>query len=353
MQHALHGCHVHQAIAEACPRTTFAVYLDQAILLQPLQASRRDMSLLPTFPAHRLRVMRWMPTRAVAAAASAVLALGCAAAAKQAAKSAAPAAVEGAIEEAKEPSTRDAVAEILGDPDIRTSSAALSEAVAKGVVRGVEREMPVEQLQRMTDAVVAQAGASVARTLEHDVAPQLTGAVARVIDESVAHALNEQTEERLRLMVAAVTRATVKGASEALAEVSVSDEDRLNAPSAKLSRNAWYSLGYNGAYGFEHAVKEAHLRQSGGDNSPSILATIGTVADLARGLPLVLLAIGLATIIGLMAALTWALVALKRERSWSRERLVNEAVETKTRGDGVGLNDLARRLAPRGATRHS
>lgn len=312
------------------------------------------MSSSNIVPPHRSRVVRLLSTQAMIAVASGALALGCAAAAKQAAKSATPAAVEGAVEEAKDPSTRDAVAEILSDPDIRESSAELSESVTKGVVRGVEREMPIEQLQRMTDAVVTQAGVSVARTLENDVAPQLAGAVARVIDESVAHALNEQTEERLRQMVAAVTRATVRGATEALSEVTVSDEDRLNTPSAQLSKNAWYSLGYNGAFGFELAVKEAHLRQSEGvDNSPSILATIGTVADLARGLPVILMTIGLAIILGLTTALTWALVALRRERRFVKERYANAAVEPSHRAVNVRFSDLARRLAPRGATRQS
>src|SRR5690606_9608872 len=104
----------------------------------------------------------------------AVSTLSCTAAVKQAAEPAAPAAVEGAVEEAKDPTTRDAVAEILADEDIRASTAELSSAVAQGVVRGVETDVAVEQMQRITDAVVARVGAALAQSLERDIAPRMS-----------------------------------------------------------------------------------------------------------------------------------------------------------------------------------
>jgi hypothetical protein len=246
---------------------------------------------------------------------------GCAAAVKQAAESAAPAAVEGAVEEAKEPSTRDALAEILEDPDIRASSAELSESVAQGFARGVEEEVPVAQMQRVTDALVASAAASIAKSLERDIAPRLSSMVERVIDESFEHALNEQSEQRLRAVVATVTRATIAGANEAFAQVALAEDDPLNTPSARLTRNAWQSLGYNGAHGFERAVREAQLQQME-DNQPSLLATLGTVANWTRFVPMILLAAGGLSMLALVVALTWALVLLKRERRRTLERVV-------------------------------
>jgi hypothetical protein len=294
-------------------------------------------------------------TRVVAAVCAGLMAMGCAAAAKQAAKSAAPAAVEGAIEEAKDPSTRDAVAEILNDRDIRASSTLLSQAVTQGLVRGVEKEMPLAQVEQLTDALVARVGASVARSLERDVGPQLSLVVGRMMDESLAHALNEQTEERLQAVVASLTRATLGGVTEGVSGVNGNDGDPLNAPSAALSRNAWYSLGYNGAHGFERAVIEAHLKD--GEGVPSILATLGTVAGWVRFVPLLLLGVGALLILGLSTALIWALVALRRERRWTQRQapIESELSQAEPLGQDAGrLEELAKRVTTaRRATRHS
>ncbi len=102
----------------------------------------------------------------------------------------------------------------------------------------------------------------------------------------------------------------------------------LEFPSARLTRNAWHSLGYNGAHGFEQAVREAHLNQLENDQ-PSVLATLGTLASWTRALPVLLLGFGAIIVLALLVALTWALVLLKRERRYTNERVTVEQQPTK------------------------
>lgn len=278
----------------------------------------------------------------------AVSTLSCTAAVKQAAESAAPAAVEGAVEEAKDPTTRDAVAEILADEDIRASTAELSSAVAQGVVRGVETDVAVEQMQRITDAVVARVGAALAQSLERDIAPRMSAVAGRVIDDSIDRVLNEQTEARLQAAVAALTRATLAGANEGLAQVSLDEEDRLSTPAAQLTRNAWYSLGYHGAGGFEQAVRDAQKQQEAGGENNSLLATLGTMMGWVRLLPVVLLGGGALLLVGLTGALVWALVALRRQNRWLQERAAASSRLTEAMKSGYDadwFDQLAERVS--------
>lgn len=296
------------------------------------------MSRNPQTPLVHFRIAR-SRTRLACIVSLALFAAGCASAAKQVAKTAAPAAVEGAVEKASEPSTRDAVAEILEDPDIRSSTTQLSEAVATGLTRAVKKEVPMAQVQRLTDTVVSSAGASMADSLERDLAPRLSFVIGQVVDESFERALSEQSQARLQALVATTTRATLAGAHDAFSQIPGDDQDPLSSPAAHLTRNAWFSLGYNGAQGFERAVGDAH-RQHQEDGQPSVLALLGAVASLANALPVLLLTVVGMLVFGLTVALVWALVALRRERRWAYERETarQEAWEPRPviRGTGSG-----------------
>ena len=79
--------------------------------------------------------MTWRQTaRGLFVGAAVVLGSGCAATVREAAKDAGPAAVESSVKTAHDPATRNQIADVLSDPEIRGGTAKFSQAVADGVL---------------------------------------------------------------------------------------------------------------------------------------------------------------------------------------------------------------------------
>jgi hypothetical protein len=241
----------------------------------------------------------------------ACLGVGCASTVKQAAREAAPAAVKEGVEQAQKPETRADVAEILADPRIRDATTALSAAVVEGMLNGLTDAEHTQRLERLTDALVARATATIARSFRTEIAPQLSKMVADTLDQSLQRVLDAQTEQRLQALATVVARSTVRGMSDALLDPSGRPTPVLRQAFGQVVQE----VGYQAAFGFEHAVQDAR-EGAGPEAAPSggVLATVGRLADWSRGIP-VLVVGGLGVLLLLLAGgLAWALISLSRLR---------------------------------------
>lgn len=292
-------------------------------------------------------------------------ALGCAETVQQTAKSAAPAAVEGAVEEAQEPDTRNDIARVLSDPNIREAASALSSAVVGGAFAGLSEEERVRELERMGDALVKKLGASMARSLRDDVGPQLSASVAEAIDRSIERALDAETEQRVEALMRAATRGALAGAGESL----VGADGQLSPAWGQALAQIARGVSREAAFGVDDAVRDA-------DGEQPALAALGTLSTFTRLLP-PLVAGGLVLVFLLCALpLAWALWQLRRLRressahqeaalalarsikaaepmAWSEELREHLARTTQGAAGAAELQRLLRehaelRLAPRG-----
>lgn len=236
--------------------------------------------------------------------------LGCAKTLQETAKSAAPAAVEGAVEEAQEPDTRNDIATLLADPEIRSALSALSSAIVAGAFDGLTDEQRSREMQRMADGFVRTLGASMARSLRDDIGPQLAASVADAVDRSIERALDGDTERRIEALALAATRGALRGAGETLV-----DENGQLAPAwgqalGQIARG----VAQEAAFGFDDAVRRA--RDDEAESAPA-LAALGTLSTLTQLLPL-LVAGGLVLFVLLCALpLVWALFRLRKLRQES------------------------------------
>jgi hypothetical protein len=231
-------------------------------------------------------------------------AIGCAATVKQAAKDAAPAAVEGAVEEAKQPDTRDDIATILADPEIRSATSSLSAAFVAGALDGLSDEQRSAELRRLTDTMVRSMGTAAAKSLRDDIAPLLSKSLADVVDRTLEQALNEHTEQRLEALTAAVARGMAKGLGD----------------SGALSQMA-RDVAHQAAFGLDDAVRSAERGESG-ESEPQVLAALGTLSDWTRTLPMLILG-GLAlTLLGCIAALVWLAARVRHYKTLVHEQAV-------------------------------
>jgi hypothetical protein len=238
-------------------------------------------------------------------------ALGCAETVQQTAKSAAPAAVEGAVEEAQEPDTRNDIATILADPEIRSAASSLSSAIVSGAFDGLTDDQRAQELRRMADSLVKTLGASMARSLRDDVGPQLSASVAEAIDRSIERALDAETERRIEALTLAATRGALRGAGETLV-----DENGQLAPAwgqalGQIARG----VAHEAAFGLDDAVRRA--RDDEAEPAP-VLAALGTLSTLTQLLPL-LVAGGLVLFVLLCALpLAWSLFRVRQLRRQSQ-----------------------------------
>jgi len=227
-------------------------------------------------------------------------AAGCAATVQQAAKDAAPAAVAGAVEGAKQPDTRDDIATILADPEIRTAASSLSAAVLAGALDGLTDEQRSAELRRLTDAVVRSMGAAAAKSLRDDIAPQLSKVLADAVDRSLEQVLNERTEQRLEALTAAVARGTARGLRESLLDSSGRPAPEWSRALGQMARDVTQQA----AWGLDDAVRSAE-RGENGEQQARVLAALGTLSNWTRALPLLIVGgLGL-TVLGCIVALLW------------------------------------------------
>jgi hypothetical protein len=238
-------------------------------------------------------------------------ALGCAETVQEAAKSAAPAAVEGAAEEAKEPDTRNDIATVLADPEIRSAASALSSSIVAGAFDGLTDEERSQQLRKLTDALVKTFGASMARSLRDDLGPQLSASVAQAIDRSIERALDEETERRIEALTLAATRGALRGAGETLVDANGQLAPAWGQALGQIARG----VAHEAAFGFDDAVRQA--RDDDADEAP-VLAALGTLSTFTQLLPL--LVAGALVLFVLLCALplVWALFRLRTARQESR-----------------------------------
>lgn len=247
---------------------------------------------------------------------TAAASLGCAGTVQEAAKSAAPAAVEGAVEEAQDPDTRDDIARILADPEIRAASGALTAAIVAGAFDGLTDEERVAELRRMTDGMVRSMGASVARSLRDDVGPQLSEAIAQAVDRSIERALDADTERRLEVMTQAAARGLMKGMGEALVDPNGQPSPAWGTLVGQVARDVTRQA----AYGLDDAVDRAE--QNDGSEPPArVLAALGTLTSLTQLLPWLLLGGMLAFLVLCVLPVAWLLL---RQRRLERENRVHQ-----------------------------
>ncbi|HKO91466.1 MAG TPA: hypothetical protein VJU61_09960 [Polyangiaceae bacterium] len=248
---------------------------------------------------------------------------GCAATVQQAAKEATPAAVEGAIEGAKQPDTRNDIATILADPEIRAATSSLSAAFVAGALDGLSDEQRAE-LRRLTDAVVRGMGAAAAKALRDDIGPQLSKTLADAVDRSLEQTLNEHTEQRLQAMTAAVARGMAQGLGESLFDSSGRPGPEWSRAIGLIARD----ITHQAAFGIDDAVRSAESGDSG-EPEPQVLAALGTVASWTRTLPMLILGGLTLALLGCIAALAWLAARLQhyKRESLAREQVVRERSE--------------------------
>jgi len=216
---------------------------------------------------------------------------GCASTVKQAAKEAAPTALNASVKEVHNPATRSRMADVLSDPEIRTSTASLAQAVADGVLNALTEKERVERTALAGDVFVEHMSRSFAKSMEHDFSPMFAKMVNTSIDRTFDQA---------------------RGA-----------EPALKAAIGELAREA----GKQAALGFQDAVMQSEQKQKQGEAPPgAVLATVGRTSDVvARSASIVTLAVVAAVVLAVIGGFTWLFVRLRHEK------LLN--------------NDLRRRLA--------
>jgi hypothetical protein len=245
---------------------------------------------------------------------AALLGSGCAGTVKQAAKDAAPAAVEGAVDEAQDPETRNNIAQILADPQIRAATADMAEAVIDGALRGVTDPEQAARLERVTNLFVTQVGSALATSLQRDIGPALASTFANAVEGSLAGALDGDTEARLQALAVAVSRGTLHGVGESMLDMNGQASPALSYVVGQFARGVTREA----AFGFQDAVTLSVQRDAEGHTRGDVLATVGRLSDLLRLGPILLVG-GLLLLLALGAAgLLWALLSLRRQRRLSR-----------------------------------
>jgi hypothetical protein len=243
-----------------------------------------------------------------------LLGAGCAGTVKQAAKDAAPAALEGAVDEAQDPETRNNIAQILADPQIRAATADMAEAVIDGALRGVTDQEQSARLERVTNLFVTQVGSALATSLQRDIGPALASTFANAVEGSLAGALDGDTEERLQALAVAVSRGTLHGVGESMLDMNGQPSPALSYVMGQFARD----ITREAAFGFQDAVTLSVQRDADGHTRGDVLATVGRLSDLLRLGPILLVG-GLLLLLALGAAgLLWALLSLRRQRRLSR-----------------------------------
>jgi len=210
---------------------------------------------------------------------------GCASTVKQAAKEAAPTAVHASVREVHEPETRERLADVLADPNIRTSTSELSRSVADGVLDALTEKQRVEQGMAAGDAFVEHMNRSLARSFERDLSPAIAKLVATTFERSF---------EQLKAEGPAM-------------------KDAIGIAAREAGRQA--------ALGFQDAVMQSEARQRRGEGQPGqVLASVGRASDAVLRTSWVLVGAALAALVLAVAGgATWLVVRLRHERNLNQD----------------------------------
>jgi hypothetical protein len=240
---------------------------------------------------------------------------GCAAALEQTAKSAAPAAVEGAVEEANRPDTRNDIATILADPEIRAAASSLSTAVLAGALDGLTDEQRTQQLSHLLDVMVRRLGSTMAKSMRDDIGPELSRNLADAVDRSLERALDVDTERRLEALTLAIARGMTKGVGEALVDAS-GERSPWGRELGQIAREVTQEA----AFGLDDAVRRAESSER--DEPPArVLAALGTLSTLTQALPLLLAFAVASLLLGCALPVAWLVMRL---RHYKRQSLARE-----------------------------
>jgi hypothetical protein len=243
-------------------------------------------------------------------AGSVLASTGCAATVRKAAKDAGPAAVESSLKTAHDPVTRNQIAEVLADPEIRGSMAQLSQSVTDGVLNSLTEKERVGRAEAAGDAFVEHMSTTLARSLERDFAPALSNLVADSVQRSLERSLDDQVQARVELMARAAARGSVEGAAEGLNARLGQSGPALDGLVQHLSRTA----GREAALGFRDAVAtSAAERKAGTGPGDDVLAAAGrTSGALLVAFRLAAWLLVIAVSLLALATSVWALRRLRR-----------------------------------------
>lgn len=205
---------------------------------------------------------------------------GCASTVKQAAREAAPTALNASVKEAHKPATRSRMADVLSDPEIRTSAASLSQAVADGVLNALTEKERVERTAAAGDVFIEHMSHSFAKSMEHDFSPVF----AKMVNSSIDRTFDQ-----------------TRGA-----------EPALKAAIGEVAREA----GKQAALGFQDAVMQSEQKQKQGEAPPgAVLASVGRTSDVVlRSASIVTFAVLGAVVLAVIGGFTWLFVRLRHER---------------------------------------
>jgi hypothetical protein len=236
--------------------------------------------------------------------------------AKETVKEAAPAAIAASVKETEKPQTRDRIAEVLKDRDIRDGVAGLSASVVDGALDSMSQEQRAAHLNAIADGLVTSVAAALARSWRAQLGPEFSRSMAAAVDSSVNRALDANTEQRASAIAEAVATGTVKGFGRAMSDDSGKLNPELVAAFGDLARGMTHEV----AFGFRDAVADARLQHDrGAPPQGDVLGLVGKAADTSFwALPLVFwgaLALGF----GVAVAIGWMIFELIRLRRVSSE----------------------------------
>jgi hypothetical protein len=235
-----------------------------------------------------------------------ILSTGCAATVREAAKTATPAAVESSVKTAHNPTTRDEIADVIGDPQIRGATAAMSQAVADGVLNALTEKERLGRAEAASDAFVDHMTSSLATSLRRDLSPAIAGIVA----DSVERTLDAKVEARLEVMARSIARGAMAGVADGWKTELDASRPAMDGLISQVARTA----GREAALGVQDAVVKSTVQQKTGNAVPGdVLAAAGRASDtLLTGLRLAGWLLVVAAVFIALAGIVWSIRRLRR-----------------------------------------
>jgi hypothetical protein len=240
------------------------------------------------------------------------LGTGCAETVEKAAKTAGPVAVESSVKGANEPATRDRIAQVLSDPEIRSAMARFTQSAADGVLNSVTEKERSARAEAASDAFVEHMSQTLARSLDRDFAP----AVSKLVAESLRQSLDADAEARIEQVARAAARGSAEGLADGVQSAAAQSGPALDGFVQKVARTA----GREAALGFQDAVAASVAKEKAG-SAPSgdVLAAAGRAGDsLLTAFRLAGWLLVIAVVFIAVAGIAWSIRHLARASSSAR-----------------------------------